>query len=183
MIIAISGKAGSGKSTAAQNVAKKLKYKYYSIGDLQRKFADEKGITLEELRRLEEKDKSIDKQFDDYQKRLGEKENDFVIESRLGPFFLKNAFKIFLDCDDDVRVKRILSDVKLRDNRKVEFSGKDPAKQIFKRDLDDQKRYLKYYGFDFLDMRNYDFVLDSSYLTQDEVVDIILDKVKKMKKK
>ena len=36
MKITISGKAGSGKSTIARGLAKKLELKHYSIGDLMR---------------------------------------------------------------------------------------------------------------------------------------------------
>ena len=46
MIIAISGKAGSGKSTIAELLAKKLKLKHYSIGNLMREMAKKKNISL-----------------------------------------------------------------------------------------------------------------------------------------
>ena len=46
MIITISGKPGSGKSTVAKEAAKKLKLKYYCIGDFQRKIARKKSISL-----------------------------------------------------------------------------------------------------------------------------------------
>lgn len=173
MIITISGKAGSGKSTAAEALAKKLKYKYYSIGNLQRDFAAKKGITLDELRKLEEKDKSIDRQFDDFQKELGKKEDNFVIESRLSPFFIKDSFKVFLECEDEIRYNRIVKDKRKR--RMVEQQDKN---EILTRDGKDRDRLVRFYGFDFLDQKNYDFVLDTSYLSPDEVVDVILKKVK-----
>ena len=44
MIITISGKAGSGKSTVGRIVAQELNYEHYSMGDLQRLYAKEKGI-------------------------------------------------------------------------------------------------------------------------------------------
>ena len=66
MIITISGKAGSGKSTIAKELAKKLKLKHYSIGDLMRQIAKEKNISLIELSKLAEKDNSIDKELDNW---------------------------------------------------------------------------------------------------------------------
>ena len=53
MIIVLGGRAGSGKSTIAKEVAKKLGYKHYSMGDLQRNIAKEKGISLLELGKLQ----------------------------------------------------------------------------------------------------------------------------------
>ena len=64
MIITISGKAGSGKSTVAKEIARKLELKHYSIGDLMRQMAKEKNISLSELGELAEKDDSIDKELD-----------------------------------------------------------------------------------------------------------------------
>ncbi|MCH9028900.1 MAG: nucleoside monophosphate kinase, partial [Bacteroidetes bacterium] len=64
MIITISGKAGSGKSTVAKELARKLELKHYSIGDLMRQMAKEKNISLTELGKLAEKDDSIDKELD-----------------------------------------------------------------------------------------------------------------------
>jgi len=64
MIITISGKAGSGKSTVAKQLAKKLNLKHYSIGDIMRKLAKEKNISLNELSKLAEKDKTIDLTLD-----------------------------------------------------------------------------------------------------------------------
>jgi len=174
MIIAISGKAGSGKSTIAKELALELGYKLYSIGDLQRKFADDRNISLEELRKLEKIDKSIDIDFDNYQKSLSEKEDNFVIESRLSPFFMKKAFKIFLDCDDDERIKRISNDPKA--NRAVEDS-----KNILRRDIDDQTRLKELYNFDFLDTKNYDLVIDTTNMKINEIIDYILDKISSTK--
>jgi len=181
MIITLSGKAGSGKSTIAKEIAQKLGYKLYSIGDLQRKFAEDKNISLEELRKLEAIDSSIDLDFDNYQKELGTKEDNFVIESRLGAFFIKQAYKIFLDCDDDVRVKRILSDPK--SNRAVELNKlENPEQSILTRDAQDNERLKKMYGFDFLDMNNFDLVVDTTNMTIQQIVDYILEKINSSQK-
>ncbi|MBI2112124.1 AAA family ATPase, partial [Candidatus Woesearchaeota archaeon] len=83
MIITISGTAGSGKSTVGKLLAKKLKYKHYSMGDLQRQIAEQRGITLLELGKLEETDPSIDKELDQKQIQLGKTENKFIIDGRL----------------------------------------------------------------------------------------------------
>ncbi|MCU0642593.1 MAG: AAA family ATPase, partial [archaeon] len=70
MIIALGGKAGTGKSTVAEFLAKKLKLKHYSMGDFQREIAEQRNISLLDLGRLEEKDPAIDKEVDNLQIRL-----------------------------------------------------------------------------------------------------------------
>ena len=56
MIITISGIAGSGKSTVAKLLAKKLNYNHYSIGEFMRDIAKEKNTSLLELSNLAETD-------------------------------------------------------------------------------------------------------------------------------
>src|SRR3989338_11659150 len=99
MIIVISGRAGSGKSTIAKALSKRLNLKHYSMGDLTRQVAKERGITLLELGKLEESDDSIDRAIDNKQRELGKGDN-FVIDGRLSAFFIPHAtFKIFLVLD------------------------------------------------------------------------------------
>lgn len=171
MIITITGIAGSGKSTLAKDLAKKLNFKYYSIGELQRKLASEKNISLSQLRNLEISDPSFDKEFDEYQKKIGLSEDNFVMESRLGAFFIPDSFKVFLDCIDDIRYKRILDDT--NHNRFVELTGISKEK-ILSRDREDANRLKNIYGFNYLDESNYDLIVDTSYKTRLEVLDIVV---------
>ena len=90
MIITISGKAGSGKSTVAKQLAKKLNLKHYSIGDIMRQIAKERNLSLNELSKLAEKDKSIDTELDKKQLELRNKK-DFIIDGRLTAYFIPKA--------------------------------------------------------------------------------------------
>jgi len=177
MIITISGKAGSGKSTIAKLLAKKLSLKHYSIGDLMRQMAKEKGISLLELSELAEKDESIDKELDEKQIELGKKEKNFVIDGRLTAFFIPKAdFKIFLECDDKVRAERIL-----KDERETEKSKdiNEMIKKIKRREESERKRYKEYYNVDYYKKELYDFVIDTTNLSVGEVLDKVLGIVKK----
>ena len=80
MIITIGGSPGSGKSTVAKLVAKKLNLKHYSTGDFMRELAKENNMNLDEFSKHAEKNKDIDKQLDQRQIELGKKENNFIIE-------------------------------------------------------------------------------------------------------
>lgn len=176
MIITISGKPGSGKSTVAKAVAKKLNLKYYCIGDFQREIAGKKGISLSELGRLEEKDKSIDLEIDRMQEDLGKKKEDMIVDSRIGFHFIPNSIKIFLDVDLDIGAKRIFS--QKRKDEKYSTIEKT-KKEIEGRIGSERKRYKKYYGIDHYNMKNYDLVIDTTGKTMDEVAGEIVKKAGK----
>src|SRR3989338_10569420 len=175
MIITISGKAGSGKSTVAKLVAKKLKLKHYSIGDLMRKLAKEKSMSLNKMSKLAEKDKSIDMELDKKTIELREK-NNFVIDGRLTAYFLPYAdLRVFLDCDDKVRAERILRDKR---NDEKSKSLKDLVEKIRQREQSERKRYSKLYKIDYHDKTLYNLIIDTTNLGIKEVVDKIINSAK-----
>lgn len=186
MIITISGKPGSGKSSVAKLIADKLKLKHYSMGDLQRKYAKEKGITIEELCKLEAKDPKIDKDIDNYQTKLSEKEDNFIIDGRLSFYFIPRSIKIYLDCSYEEGAKRIYNDTitNKRDSSERKTKSFKEAKDILiKRVETDRKRFLKYYKVDFLDLNNYDLVVDTTNISKKRVSDKIIEFVKNTLKK
>ena len=69
MKITLSGKAGSGKTTLAKRLAKKLDYKQYSIGDLRGKMDQERGLTIDELNKIGEKNPGQTKKLMQLQKK------------------------------------------------------------------------------------------------------------------
>jgi predicted cytidylate kinase len=175
MIITISGKAGSGKSTIAEELAKKLKHKHYSIGDLMRQLAKEKNITLIELGKLAEKDPSIDRQLDQKQIELRNKGN-FVIDGRLTAFFIPNSnLKVFLDCNDQVRAERILKDNR-SDEKSKDING--IIKKIRQREHSERKRYKKLYNIDYYDKKLYNLVIDTTDLNIKKVVERIIKAIR-----
>ena len=180
MRITISGKAGSGKSTAAKLLSEKLRLSHYSIGDLMRMMASEKKMPLLELNKLAEKDKSIDFELDNKLKELGKTKDNFVVDGRLAAFFIPNAeVRVFLDTDDKVRAERIL-----KDKRKHE-KGKDVSEMlesINKREESERKRYKKYYGVDYSDRKLYNLVIDTTKLAPDKVAEKIVSFLKKHQK-
>ncbi|MBN1792869.1 cytidylate kinase family protein [Candidatus Woesearchaeota archaeon] len=165
MIITLGGTPGSGKSSIGGILAKNLGYKYYSAGDVWRKYAAEQGMTLEELHKKAELDPSTDKLVDDYMKALGEKEDDFIIDARLGYHFIPHSVKVFVDADVDVRAERVF---------RLERSGErfakvaDAKKSIQMRMKMDQKRYEKIYGIDPYRFENYDFIVNTTNKTVEE---------------
>lgn len=181
MKITISGKAGSGKSTIARLLSEKLRLRHYSIGDLMRAMAVEKGLSLLKLNRLAEKDSSIDFELDSRLKELGKTKDDFVVDGRLTAFFIPNAeFRVFLDADDQVRAQRILKD--RREHEKSE-NLEETMLSIKKREESEEKRYQKYYGINYLDKKLYNLAIDTTSLAPDHVVENIIKFVKQQNKK
>ena len=175
MIITISGKAGSGKSTIAKKLAKKLNLKHYSIGDLMRKIAKEKNISLNELSKLAEKDHSIDKEIDNKQIEL-KNEDNFVIDGRLTAFFIPNAdLKVFLDCDDKVRAERILNDNRIDEKSK---NVNELIKKIKQREKSERKRYKELYNIDYYDKKLYDLIINTTNLSINQVLEKIMEAIK-----
>ena len=182
MIITVSSTPGGGASTAAKEIARRVGLKYYSAGDFMRALAKKKGISLSELSKIAEKNKKIDKKIDAETKKLAKKDN-FVLDSVLAFHFIPKSIKIFLKIDENEAAERVLNDV-LKGKRKEESeikTKKDALKSIRNRIESEDKRYKKYYGVDFLDEKNYDFVLDTSgnsiKETATEVMDFIKDKL------
>lgn len=176
MRITISGKPGSGKSTIAKAIAKKLSYRHYSVGDFMRQIAEEKGMTVLELSKLAEKSTDIDKQLDEKQIRLN-KEDNFVIDSRLGFHFIPGSIKIFLDIGDEEAAKRIF-----RQNRKEEKENKtlkETLDNIKKRGKSEILRYKKYYKLDCYDKKHYDFIIDTTKMNAGEVVEAVMGFLRK----
>ncbi len=172
MIISIGGKPGTGKSTIAKLLAKQLKYKHYSSGDFTRQIAEKRGISLLELARLEEIDKKIDEEVDRKQIELGKKQDNFVIDSRLGFHFIPNSKKIFLDAAIEIRAKRIFSDKKRKeDNKDVDTTKKN----ILKREKSEIKRYKSYYDINPYDKKHYDMIIDTSKLGAGQITAKIAD--------
>ena len=171
MIITLSGLAGSGKSTTAKYLAKKLSLKHYSTGDFMRAIANERGVSILELNKLSETDKSIDNELDQRQILLGKNEDTFIIDGRLSFHFIPRSLKIFLTADPLLRAQRIF-----RDQRATEknVTLEDTMKHMLARQQSEKKRYMALYHVDYLNEKNYDLVIDTTGLTIEQTGDAII---------
>jgi len=175
MILTITGDLGSGKSTVAKLVSKELKLKYYSTGSIFRKLAADMQLSLKELGELAKKDKRIDKRIDDYQKKLGEKEDDFILEGRLGFHFIPKSVKICLKVKLEEAAKRIM-----QDNRSDEkFSNlKEATESINLRRKMEKERYQELYNLDIDNEKNYNLIIDTTIIPATEVAKKIIKYLK-----
>lgn len=178
MIITINGDHGSGKSTIAKKLAEKLRFEHFSAGDFYRAMAQERGMTLLEILELGEKDPSIDKEVDDRTKKIGIKKDNFIMDSRLAWHFIPNSIKILLKVDEEEGAKRMIK-ANGRDNEDKNRKTIGDIIQSNRRRLKtDNKRYEMYYNLNVWDKENYDFVLDTTDLDIEEVLEKVLEFVK-----
>lgn len=177
MIITICGDVGSGKSTVAKILSEKLNLKYYSTGTLFRKLAAQMQLSLKELSELAKKDKRIDKRIDDYQKKLGTKEDDFILEGRLGFYFIPKSIKIFLKVKTTEAAKRIMKEKRVDEK----FNDLNEAiNSIKKRRESEKQRYEELYSVNIDDELNYDLIIDTTTIPATSVAQKIIEFIKKL---
>lgn len=174
MIISLCGDAGSGKSTIAKKLAEHLGWPNYYIGEIRRLKAKSLGMTLAEYNKIGEKNPNTDLEVDRFQEKLGKEQDNFIIQGRTSWHFIPSSIKIYLQVDERVGAERILNDLKINNQRnedgKLETVEDVLASQ--KRRVDSDKlRYQQYYGIDAYDRKNFDLVIDTTNLTEEEVFD------------
>lgn len=172
MIITISGMPGSGKSTVAKLLALRLGYKRYSMGDLRGKMAMERGMTIDELNKLGEHEDWTDREPDEYQARLAKTEDNFVIDSLLGFYFIPHSFKLFIDVDPRAGAERVFKNQ--RPDEPPMKTVKTTQTMLARRAAETDARFKKYYHVSYQDHSHYDLVLDSTNQTPEALVAQIL---------
>lgn len=182
MIISISGVAGSGKSTIAQMLAEKLSWPRYYIGGLRREAARKQGLSIEEYNKLGETDPETDTEVDEYQKKLGKTQDNFIIEGRTSWYFIPHSLKIYLDVSPEAGAKRIFGSLQAKNNSRNEGAGLTSWQEVMagtqERLASDNKRYRQYYDIDPCDRKNYDFYLDTTESGPDQVFEQVYEWVK-----
>jgi len=177
MIITISGTPGSGKSTVGKILAKRLDFKRYYMGQMFRDLAKERGITLQELLESGEADESLDRDLDLKQKKIGETEDNLIIEGRTSFLMIPHSIKVYIFTDIETGAKRILNDLKTnsesRNEGELETLEQVRTEQE-RRMRTDTKRYRKYYDIDVFDPKHYDLLVDTTNITAEEAAQKVI---------
>jgi CMP/dCMP kinase len=175
MIIIISGLPGAGKSTVAKLVAQKLDYKHYSTGDIQRDLAKKKGVSLKEWHDIQVKDPQSDIMVDDCTKDVLRNEGDIVFDSWVAPCFADDAIKVFLTCEETERARRRV--MQKRKEEKFE-TIEESVLGMRERVENNRQRWIKLYNYDFLEMAQYDLIIDTTKITIDQVAEKVVNYIK-----
>ena len=170
MKITITGDLYSGKSCAGKAISENLNYTYYTVGELQRKLAVEKGMSITEYNTYVFNNK-LDKEVDDRTIKIGKEKDNFIFDARLAWNFIPDSFKIYLKVDIDIAVDRAMNSER---GKSEKYSSRADAKEhiSIRRQLE-VSRFRELYNVDIGRDENYDLVIDTSYITIEEVIEKI----------
>lgn len=131
---------------------------------------------LQHLENFPEDEKKIDEYFIEKSRELG----NVVYEWRVAKFIVPESVGIFLDVSIDEGVKRIMWD--LIDNadarNEIWFDDIEQARNTYIQRIDeDRERYNALYSCNIYDLNMYDIVIDTSDITADQVVSLILEQL------
>lgn len=169
MILTIGGLPGSGKTTVAKMLAKRLKLEYVNAGDIFRNLARKKGLTLEEFGIYAEQNPNVDQAIDKKIIEIAKKDN-VILEGRLAGIMCErnniDAIKIWLEAPLKVRAERISK----RENKTFESA----LAEIQVREKSEWDRYYKIYHIDLNDLIVYNMVIDSAPISAEDVAETII---------
>lgn len=172
--ITITGDLGSGKSSVAKELCRRLGYEYFSTGNIQRELAAQRGMDTLQMNYQAEKDKEIDRLIDERLLQINNEKKSYVLDSRLAWHFVKNSFKVYLTANPEVAAQRVMSDMKRR-NEPQSDDITSKSQNLLERRKAEDTRFKKTYGIDCADLSNYDAVIDTSSRTVEAVASIIID--------
>jgi cytidylate kinase len=174
MLISITGRLGSGKSTVCNIMKERYGYEIFSTGTINLEYARRLGITTLELNKRLNDDPSLDHEIDGTVTKLSEerKEDKLIFDSRMAWHFAEATFKIYMYVDPIVAAKRVFA-ADRGDVEKYE-SVEDAKEQLLARTFEENKRYKAIYGVDNLDFNNYDLIIDSTLASPDEIADAMI---------
>lgn len=172
MIITISGAPGTGTTTLARSLAAELGIRWVNSGELFRKIASEKNVSVKDLNRLAERGPEIDYLIDDAQKSLA-KTGTGIFEGRLSGHLLNADLKVVLKTDLKVRAGRIAN----RESKLLE----DSLAETRAREESEARRYMKYYNIDIADLAIYDLMVDTGKFDERGTLNIVLAAVRFLK--
>ena len=174
MIITISGKPCTGKSTMAEIFINKYGFDRVYAGAIFKRHARELGIDITDLCKSEqiyEIDKRVDQELENiYKTRFDEK---LLIESRTSWSFMPKAFNVFIDIPDQVMAERLFNSDRPENERGKDLN--DALKKVTERYYADVERYKLLYNIDCDNLNNYTFVIDNSNLTPEQTADKIYE--------
>lgn len=166
MIVTIGGLAGSGTTTAAKILSKRMGIPYISAGNVFRQMAAENEMNILEFSKYAEGNLEIDQEIDRRQARIADESDDLIVEGRLSSYFVDADIRVFLIAPLSVRTERISN----RENKPLKIV----EEEILERGESEAKRYKELHGINIDDMDIYDLVIKTNSFHAEGIADIIL---------
>ena len=175
MLISITGRLGSGKSTVCGIMKERYGFEIFSTGTINREYARRLGISTLELNKRLNDDPSLDHEIDGTVTKLSEERKDekLIFDSRMAWHFAKNTFKIFLTIDAMEAARRVM--LNQRGAEEHYDTVEEACQKLVERSRVERDRFVDIYGVDYYDYNNFDIVVDTTSRTPEEVVTIIME--------
>lgn len=170
MIITIGGLAGSGTTTAADVLSKKIDIPFISAGGIFRDMAKEKGMSLLEFSKFAEDNTAIDIELDKRQAEIAKNSENLIVEGRLSAYFVEADLRIWLLAPLDIRANRV--------SKRESKSMGVVTEEIIIREESEALRYLDIHNIDINNFDIYDLVLNTNRFDPDSIAKIILTTLK-----
>ncbi|MBT3297608.1 AAA family ATPase [archaeon] len=191
MIITLSGNPGSGKSTVAKILIKKLDFERVYAGGIIRDMSKEQGITFEEFLYKLKSDQNLEKQIDhrvgEEAKKIAEQGKDVIVEGRVQFHLIPESIKIYVKVGPEEGARRIFKD--LNDEETAQQRNQEMVANLQEminnnevRETKDAERYLKLYGVDHRKEEQYDLIVDTTFTSAEESAQKVIDYLKSLKK-
>lgn len=171
-VITVGGPPGSGTSTVCRLLKDRTGMKYIYAGQIFREQAREIGLTLSEFGALCEDDPLFDRELDERMLKEARSGNVILEGRMIGPLCFSEhivSLKVYIDADPEVRVKRVTE----RDGGVHD----DVVLHMINREKSEAQRYLQFYDMDPRDKKWYDLTIDSSLLTPDDELNLIMQEL------
>ncbi len=177
-IISLSGELASGKGAVSEVLQAKLQYGIYKNGEYFRKLAREAGMDVTAFNKYVEKHPEIDRQIEKSAAEYAKENDKFIIDARLGWYAVPESFKVYMKVDIDVAAKRAFNDDKRKSTEKFATVEEQKSDMQNRYKLENE-RYWNIYKVHKEDENNYDYVIDTTYLTPEQVADNIIEEYEK----
>jgi cytidylate kinase len=165
MIVTVSGEIGAGKSTVAKALARALDLRYLSAGEVFREEAYRRGLTLEALGRLAERDQSIDRALDAMQVEVA-RGGGVLVDSRLSGWLIDGDLRVWMRAPLGVRGARVAARDRVPEAQAIE--------DLRAREDCERRRYRDTYQIDLTNLSRYHVIVDTSRWSAEEIVDALL---------
>lgn len=175
MLMTITGKLGSGKTTVCDIIKSRYGFTVYSAGQVQRSHAVDFGLSTLDLNKRMDEHPGLDNKIDSEVREMSiiHKGENMIFDSRMAWHFAYDTFKIFLNIDPMEAANRVFYH---RTSVEEHYTDVDDAcAKLIERAAVERKRFIEIYGVDYCDFNNFNLVVDTTNRTPDEVVSVIME--------
>lgn len=172
-IIAISGNIAAGKSEIAEILAKMLNMEVYSASHSYRELARKYGMALVEFNEYIKDKPEFDNMVEEGTKSIANIKQDLILDARLGWYSVPESFKVCVKSNIEIASQRLNIFSSSRGKEEKYNTIAEATEAIILRENAERQRYMKQYGIDIEDDKNYDLIIDSSFgSTKDAAIQI-----------